>query len=44
MQTLINNLQTRYENEMERYWKQFTALETYMSNMQSQSSLFGSDS
>ena len=33
MQTLINNLQTRYENEMERYWKQFTALETYMSNM-----------
>lgn len=44
MQTLINNLQTRYENEMERYWKQFTALETYMSNMQSQSSIFGSDS
>lgn len=44
MQTLINNLQTRYENEMERYWKQFTTLETYMSNMQSQSSLFGSDS
>ena len=44
MQTLINNLQTRYENEMERYWKQFTTLEKYMSNMQSQSSLFGSDS
>ncbi len=44
MQTLISNLQTRYENEMERYWKQFTTLETYMSNMQSQSSLFGSDS
>lgn len=44
MQTLINNLQTRYENEMERYWKQFTMLETYMSNMQSQSSIFGSDS
>lgn len=44
MQTLISNLQTRYENEMERYWKQFTALETYMSNMQSQSSIFGSDS
>lgn len=44
MQTLINNLQTRYENEMERYWKQFTTLETYMSNMQSQSSIFGSDS
>lgn len=44
MQKLIDNLQTRYENEMERYWKQFTTLETYMSNMQSQSSLFGSDS
>ena len=44
MQTLISNLQTRYENEMERYWKQFTTLETYMSNMQSQSSLFGSES
>lgn len=44
MQKLIDNLQTKYENEMERYWKQFTALETYMSNMQSQSSLFGSDS
>lgn len=43
MQTLINNLQTRYENEMERYWKQFTTLEIYMSNMQSQSSIFGSD-
>lgn len=44
MQTLISNLQTRYENEMERYWKQFTALETYMSNMQSQSSIFDSNS
>lgn len=43
MQTLINNLQTRYKNEMERYWKQFTTLEIYMSNMQSQSSIFGSD-
>lgn len=44
MQTLISNLQTKYENEMERYWKQFTTLETYMSNMQSQASIFGSDS
>lgn len=43
MQKLIDSLQTKYENEMERYWSQFTALETYMANMQSQSSIFSSD-
>lgn len=43
MQRLIDNLQTKYENEMERYWKQFTTLETYMTNMQGQSSIFNSD-
>ncbi|MGN0602963.1 MAG: flagellar filament capping protein FliD [Oscillospiraceae bacterium] len=43
MQKLIDSLQTKYENEMERYWSQFTALETYMANMQNQSSIFSSD-
>lgn len=43
LQSLIETLETRYQNEMERYWKQFTSLETYMSNMQSQSSIFASD-
>lgn len=34
---LIETLQTRYENEQERYWKQFTELETMMSAYNSQS-------
>lgn len=42
LQKLIDNLQDKYESEMERYWKQFTNLETYMSQMQSQSSIFDS--
>ncbi len=42
LQKIIEDLQTKYENEMERYWKKFTALETYMSQMQSQSSIFDS--
>lgn len=43
MQKLIDSLQTKYENEMERYWSQFTRLETYMSNMQYQSSIFSGE-
>ena len=44
MQTIISNLEEKYENEMERYWNQFTQLETYMSQMQYQSSVFSGDS
>ena len=43
LQELISNLESKYENEMERYWKQFSTLETYMNKMQSQSSIFASD-
>ncbi len=35
-------LQTRLENEYNRYWKQFSALETAVSNMNSQSSWLSS--
>ena len=34
---LIDKLQEKYEDEQERYWKQFTNLETMMSNYNSQS-------
>ena len=43
LQDLISNLEKKYQNEMERYWKQFSTLETYMNKMQSQSSIFASD-
>ncbi|MGN0585905.1 MAG: flagellar filament capping protein FliD, partial [Oscillospiraceae bacterium] len=43
LQKLISDLEEKYENEMERYWNQFTTLETYMNQMQSQSSIFASD-
>lgn len=43
LQKMISSLEEKYENEMERYWKQFTSLETYMNQMQSQSSIFASD-
>lgn len=42
LQKMIDTLQKKYENEMERYWKQFTNLETYMGQMQSQTSIFDS--
>lgn len=40
LQSLIDTLQKRYDDEMSRYWKRFTALETHISNMNSQSSIF----
>jgi flagellar hook-associated protein 2 len=42
LQSIIDTLEDRYEDELERYWSKFTTLETYMSNMQSQSSVFDS--
>ncbi len=43
MQKVIERLNTRYETEYERLWKQYSTLETYMMNMSNQSSsLFNS--
>lgn len=39
-QTLLETLNTRYDDEMERYWAKFTQLEVAMSKYNSQSSLF----
>lgn len=45
MQTIIERLNTRYESQQERLWKQYTTLETYINTMSSQSSsLFGTSS
>lgn len=42
MQKIIDNLKEKYESQQERLWKQYTALETYILQMNSQSSeLFG---
>lgn len=41
-QTIIDTLQDSYEDEQERYWSKFTTLETYINNMNSQSSIFSS--
>lgn len=35
---LIDTLETRYQNEQERYWRQFTSLETVMNRYNMQSS------
>ncbi len=40
--TTIESLQTKYENEQDRYWKQFTNLETTLSKLNSQSSWLAS--
>lgn len=40
IQKTIEKLNEKYEAEQERYWKQFSALETYMANMQAQMSYF----
>ncbi len=40
IQKIIDNLQEKYKAEQERYWDQFTALETYISQMSSQMSMF----
>ena len=37
---VIERLTTKYENEQERYWKQYTRLETMMAKMQSTMSYF----
>lgn len=42
MQTIIDKLKEKYESQQERLWKQYTSLETYILQMNSQSSeLFG---
>ena len=38
--TYISSLKTKYANEQERYWKQFTNLETMMNKYNNQASLF----
>ncbi len=40
IQKVIDRLNEKYEAEQERYWKQFSALETYMAQMQAQMSYF----
>ena len=40
IQKTIEKLNEKYEAEQERYWKQFSALETYMAQMQAQMSYF----
>jgi flagellar capping protein FliD len=37
---LIKTLQERYDKETERYWSQFTRLETYMSQMNTHAGIF----
>ena len=36
--TLISSLETRYEKQQDRYWKQFSNLETMMGSLNSQTS------
>lgn len=43
IQDIIDRLNKKYESEQERYWKQFTTLEKYMSKMQQQASYFTSE-
>ena len=43
LQDLIDRLTEKYEDEQERYWDQFSYLETYMSKMNTQASYFTSD-
>lgn len=38
IQTLISSLEERYEQQQDRYWKQFSNLETMMGNLNSQTS------
>lgn len=40
LQSLIDKLTEKYEDEQERYWDRFTTLETYMSQMNQQASYF----
>ena len=42
LQSLIDKLNDRYENEQERLWKKYSTLESYISTMNNQSSsIFG---
>ncbi len=43
MQRMITDLESKYENEQKRYWAKFTRLETYMNNMNAQSSVFNNN-
>lgn len=43
IQDIIDKLNKKYESEQERYWKQFTTLEKYMSQMQQQASYFSQE-
>lgn len=43
IQDIIDKLEEKYENEQERYWSKFTALEKYMAQMQQQQSYFTSE-
>lgn len=40
IQKVIERLNDKYENEQERYWKKYTALESYMAQAQTQMSYF----
>jgi flagellar capping protein FliD len=40
-QTMIDQITERYKKQQDSYWKRFTALETYLAKMNSQSSIFG---
>lgn len=42
LQMVIDNLQTRYENQQTMYWNRYANLETYLSKMDAQSSIFSS--
>jgi flagellar hook-associated protein 2 len=42
MNKTIKNLKTMLEDEEQRYWNKFTALETAMSSMNNQSSMLTS--
>jgi flagellar capping protein FliD len=39
-QTMIDQITERYKKQQDSYWKRFTALETYLAKMNSQSSIF----
>ena len=40
IQSMIDTLNKRYESEQNRYWTRFTQLETFLSKMDAQSSIF----
>jgi flagellar hook-associated protein 2 len=42
IQDIISTLEDRYEDAQDRYWSKYTTLETYISKMNSQSSVFSS--